>query len=135
MPEPARCPSLACLFFVIAVNGCTSAPTSSSRPTDDDGGEDGGTDTETSFVLPECSFLEDQLPSWRLDWAKRFGSSGKDISQDLVGTGSDTFAITGWFCGDVAFDDTTICGFTGHMYLAKLDLSGRVDWAVSAGYG
>jgi hypothetical protein len=41
--------------------------------------------------------------------------------------------ITGWFCQEETFGNTTIDGYQGNMFVAKLNTKGDWQWAVSAG--
>jgi hypothetical protein len=75
------------------------------------------------------------LPEWRLTWAEQFGGGGEDVSSKIARAGPDTFVATGWFSAEVSFGGTVMNGWGGHMFLMKMNLGGKVEWATWAGYG
>jgi hypothetical protein len=119
-------------LLVAALSACTAVPQHSGPGPDDDG----GTDSETySDSDTESTTTEDLLPEWRLTWAEQFGGGGEDVSYKIARAGPDTFVTTGWFSAEVSFGGTVMNGWGGHMFLMKMNLGGKVEWATWAGYG
>ncbi len=121
------------LSLVAIAAGCTAA-SSQSHPVDTDSETESGTDTG-SETDTESATTEDQLPGWHLEWAEQIGSSGQDVTISLARCGPDTFVVTGWFQGEVSFGGIAMNGWGGHMFLVKMNLGGKVEWATWAGHG
>jgi hypothetical protein len=64
----------------------------------------------------------------------QFGNAGQNLAGDVARCGQDTFAVTGWLSGPVSFDGYDVIGQgLGSMFLAKVNLGCKVEWATGVG--
>jgi hypothetical protein len=123
-------------LLITVLSCCSPVPAGSGPPPDDDGGSDSetgsGTNTESDT---DSATTEDQLPGWHLEWAEQIGSSGQDMLLSLARCDTESFVATGWFSGEVSFGGVAMSGAAGHMFLVKMNLGGKVEWATWAGHG
>lgn len=67
-----------------------------------------------------------------LIWAKKFGTSGNDYCNSITCDETGNVYIAGQFGISITFGNTTLTG-VADVFLTKLDSSGNVIWAKSAG--
>ncbi len=71
-----------------------------------------------------------------VSWAKNFGGAGDDIAECVAADASGNLFLTGSFgSASVSFGTTTLtnAGTGNDMFVSRLDNSGNVSWAKSAG--
>lgn len=79
-------------------------------------------------------FLASFDRSGKLNWARRAGGPGNDVSAGIVTEGNGDTYITGWYAGAVDFSDSTIVSQGSFdMFIAKYDASGALHWVKSGG--
>lgn len=74
-------------------------------------------------------------PSGKVLWAKSFGGNGTyDDGMDLALDNSDNLYVAGYYSGTAVFGSTTLTvkgSKLNNAFVAKLDPSGKVQWATS----
>lgn len=86
--------------------------------------------TSLSATANQRDFVAKLDKAGKFVWARKLGGPARAIAVDGAGNG----AITGTFSGAASFGAITLtCGKHSDLYMAKLDSTGKVSWAVPAG--
>jgi hypothetical protein len=81
-------------------------------------------------------FIAKYSSSGTLAWIHTTGLNGPSYAQGIAISQGKYIYLTGYFGGTISFDTTTLsCPGTNNIFLAKFDLDGKNQWALSAGGG